>query len=645
MTSTIFLVDNLLRFLAAYDLENGVQRTADLVEREHLSRGLSGNVGITDARGRGVAIGAAERATIAIGDRPYVRDALRSRDLVIGVPIVARVDRKFSIPFARAVRARDGTVIGVVTAVIAVDAFTFGYTARDLGPNGVVEFVGRSDGIVRARVSAAPAQVLVGHAFLPNSPYWPALAARPIGFYWQTSTLDGVLRVFAYHQSPAYPIVAIAGLAAADIDAQTLPLRRTTLIRAAGATLIILLVLAAWIQQQFAHRQLDRLREEAMSANLAKSAFLANMSHEIRTPMNGVIGLVNLALMTDLSSEQRDYLSKIDYSAKSLLNIINDILDFSKIDAGKLELEEIPFDLNSVLANVQSLASLRADEKGLRFTVQVAADVPADLVGDPLRFGQILLNLVTNAIKFTDAGDVAVTIALGKQAGREVELVTSVRDTGIGMSEAEQGRLFASFSQVDSSITRRFGGTGLGLAISKALVQKMGGSIAVESAPGVGSTFTVRVLLRQPDRRAIERATGAPTTPPPLETNLAGRAVLVAEDNAINQQIMDRLLNRLGLTVTFVDNGRDAVDAVLADPHRFDAVIMDVQMPVMDGLEATRVIRSHVGADELPIIAMTAHAMDAERLLCLAAGMNDHLTKPVDPKHLTRTLDHWILRR
>ncbi len=523
-------------------------------------------------------------------------------------------------------------------------------------------------------------------------------------------------------------------------------------------------------------KQAQRIAEEATRA---KSMFLANMSHEIRTPMNAIIGLSHLALRTGLDAKQRDYVSKIHNAGTSLLGIINDILDFSKIEAGKIELESVPFRLDDLLDSVSALVAQRAYDKGLELLFDTAPDTPRALVGDSLRLNQVITNLLTNAVKFTERGEVTVTLRCVERTGEKVLLNVAVRDTGIGMTPEQSARLFQPFSQADGSTTRKYGGTGLGLTICKRLVELMGGTLQVESSPGHGSTFTFTAWLDVADERTLRRnvvpdalsgaralvvddnasareilsetlrqiglevsavasgeaaleavaqaasdhpfrivfldwrmpglngietarrlRTGAAAALPRIvmvsafghedvrteaeqagveaylvkpvsqssvvdtlvglfapaagdaagaigpageSISLPGARLLLAEDNEINQQIACELLGAAGAGVTVANNGREALDRLLADgPQAYDAVLMDLQMPEMDGLEATRRIRADGRFADLPIIAMTAHALAEEREKCLEAGMVDHIVKPIDPHAMLHTLARWV---
>jgi signal transduction histidine kinase len=385
-------------------------------------------------------------------------------------------------------------------------------------------------------------------------------------------------------------------------------------------------------------------KEVAEAANRAKSTFLANMSHELRTPMNAIMGMTALALRRATDPRQVDQLDKVTQASQHLLAVINDILDISKIEAERLTLEQIAFTLGGVLENLNTLLRQKAVEKHLQLSVDIAPELARQtLQGDPLRLGQILLNLTGNALKFTPQGSIAVRAERIEESTTEVLLRFEVRDTGIGISREEETRLFRAFEQADGSTTRRYGGSGLGLAISKRLVEMMGGCIGVDSQPGVGSVFWFTARLnKSASNEAPLPELPALSAEEQLRIHYAGSRILLVEDEPVNREVSCGLLEEVDFQVDLAVDGSEAL--ALTTQFDYDLILMDVQMPKMNGIEATQAIRQLPGRQQTPILAMTANAFDEDRQLCLDAGMNDHIGKPVDPDVLFETLLKWLAR-
>jgi signal transduction histidine kinase/CheY-like chemotaxis protein/HPt (histidine-containing phosphotransfer) domain-containing protein len=387
--------------------------------------------------------------------------------------------------------------------------------------------------------------------------------------------------------------------------------------------------------------ELEKAMHAALAGSQAKSEFLANMSHELRTPMNGLLGMVDLVLDSGLSSDQREQLETAQRCAYSLLALLNDILDLSKIEAGKMLLEKIPFNISEVLQDCVKSQSAKAAQKRIELHCEADASSAYEVLGDPLRIRQIVANLLSNAIKFTERGWVRVSLAGKTTADGRIELEIKVADTGSGIPADKLPAIFEKFTQADGSITRKYGGTGLGLAITRRLVKLQGGEVSVESQPGHGSTFKVTLTceaaperLLAPDPAAGNGAGAAASTP--------GARLLLVEDNVVNQKVVLAILRKKGYQIDVANHGREALARLEAPDAAYNLILMDVQMPVLDGLETTRCIRRDSRWENIPIIAMTAHAMNGDRERCLQAGMDAYISKPVQPAHLISTIEKHL---
>jgi len=394
-------------------------------------------------------------------------------------------------------------------------------------------------------------------------------------------------------------------------------------------------------QRKRVEKELKKAKEAAEAASKTKSEFLANMSHEIRTPMNGILGTLQLLQGSALTESQGEYVDIAYSSGEALLSLLNDILDFSKIEAGKLELEYIPFNLTSLVRELTVLLTQRADERKVVLLSDLDETIPPVIKGDSVRIRQILANLLTNAIKFTENGNVTIKASVLEQTKKIVRLKIEVIDSGIGISEEAQRKLFNSFTQADGSTTRKYGGTGLGLAIVRQLVTLMRGRLGVDSEEGKGACFWIEIAFEIPDENVIPEQKEKQVVE--LLDVLQGHVLLV-EDNPVNQIIAKKMLEKVGLSCELVINGEEAV-ARLKQPHEFSLVLMDCQMPVMDGYEATQAIRELELANalqRLPVVAMTANAMEGDKDKCLHAGMDDYVAKPVKQDALKQVLSHWL---
>lgn len=607
---------------------------------------------ILDAEGNSLYNSGKQVPSFSVSDRSYFQAAKAAPQQALHFSEAITGKKSFEpvIVVAKSIISPEGHFLGVVIGALKMRYYSDFFATLDLGNGGAIALRRTEDGALLARWPET--QEALNKPLRPENPLFrKVLAGQRTGTLRITSQTDREERLYAYERLEKYPFVVFAGRATADYLAEW----RTMALVSSGFVLLVLLGLAYALRHHWqvrlkelqANRDLAAARDAAEAASRAKSSFLANMSHELRTPMNGIIGLTGLALRHTEDPRLRDQLAKIDKSSHLLLAVVNDILDISKIEAGHLQLEQVRFRFGEILENLISMIGQRAAEKGVRLLVDLPAGLPARVVmGDPVRFNQILLNLLGNAIKFTAQGSITLRARQTASRADQLQLRWEVQDSGIGISPENQQRLFTAFEQADGSTTRKYGGTGLGLAISKRLVEMMGGEIGVESREGEGSTFWFSLWFDTVDAPVDAAVLPAPTFASVRSADErlcdahAGSRVLLVEDEPINQEVSRGLLEDCGLVVEVANDGLEAV--ALARQKVYAAILMDMQMPHLNGIDATRQIRSDSLNRATPILAMTANAFEEDRRACLAAGMNDHIAKPINPQQLYETLLTWM---